>query len=178
MDKKHAIAGKYGDTILEHTLYKAYWRMILDKNDIKNTRQFLKEWSLAGTMEKIDCLRNSMQPWLKEDEEMINAGGRNSEIYVALIRKHSDLDIFKKARELNNKNFESYCQSKTHIFEKNYRKFIEECTALDKEFAEKKAKELKQKQQEEENRQKKKAQIERMKTLKPTVITVSNKKRK
>ena len=133
MDKKNAIAGLFGETTLEHVLYKAYYRLLMDTYKTTNISQFIKEWSSDEVMDKIEALRNSKNPWTEEETKFIeepDKGIKNTDIYKKLIRAHSDRDILDKALELNNPSFIGYCRMRTQVFENNYKAFIEKYISI------------------------------------------------
>lgn len=177
MDKKNCVAGLYGDTTLEHILYKAYWRLLIDQYKTDHISQFMKEYSPEDIAKRIDNLRNRENPWTDEEIALAKSfvKGKNN-TYPTLVRMHSDLDILKKSSKVGSEDFTLYCKAKTAHFEGNYKAFMKKYEELFdvKRFEEEKKHE--QLMAEEERRKKKKADIERLKTLKPTVVLVSKHK--
>ena len=173
--KKSAIAGLYGDTLIEHILYKTYWRLLMDNYKTDNVSQFMKEFSPEDVQKKIDNLRNRRTPWTEEDIEKLKVCARGNNTYPALLRAHSDTDVAEKALEVGNAYLAGYSRTRTEHFEKNFRAFME---SYEEKFDRAKAEEdrkLKQQQIEEENREKRKKEKKRLKNLKPTVVIVSKK---
>ena len=180
MSKKQAVAGQYGETVMEHTLHKTYVKFLLGGYDKKKTiiTPFLKEFSLKDVEEKITSLRESTNPWSKESINFIRTSGNNPEkLYKSLLVEHSDLDILKMAQEVGNESFLDCCMAKKVFFEKNYATFLADYKAAEDEAEAKKERAMIQKQREEENRKKKELDKQRLKNLKPTVVMVSKKKK-
>ena len=180
MDKKKAVAGFFGETPLEHTLHKTYARFLLSGYDSKKVvvTPFLKEFSLKDVEEKISALRESKNPWSKEDINFIRTCGNNPEkLYKSLLITHSDLDILKMAEEVGNEGFLKFCTRREKTFEESYAAFLSDYKKQEDEANAKKEKALAQQKREEERRRKNDADRQRMKTLRPTVMVISKRKK-
>lgn len=177
MKKDKAVAGLYGDTVLEHMLYKYYWMLLRDSTYKEyNIKQFMKEFSTEDIVRKIEALRGSRNPWTEDELKCIRVFEKKNNTYPTLIRTHSDLDILEKTIEMGNERMANYCRSKTANFEKNFKIFISE---YEKAFDVKRFEEQKKAEAtriSEENRKKKEADKKRLKNLKPTVMVVSKRK--
>ena len=116
--------------------------------------------------------------WTDSELNLIAKEKNKNETYAMLIKKHSDLDILEKAKELQGNGFITFAEQQTRAFEKCYDNFKHEYGSAIKEIEdEKKRKEL-QKQQEENNRIKKEAQRKQLKNMKAKILVVSSKKKK
>ena len=177
MGSKSTVAGKYGDSEIEHVLYKTYMRMATNRYRTSVVNTLANEYSFDEVVQKIDDLRNSRMPWTDKEIELITKSkkGRKIDTYAILIKAHSDLDILEKAKELQAQGFIVCATQQTNALEKSYDSFLQEY----KEVATEKENERKrielQKQQEAENRIKKAAEKERLKNMKAKVLVVSGK---
>ncbi len=179
MKKNKAIAGLMGETVLEHMLHKAYFKILMEgyNPDRLAIAPFVKEYAAEEVEAKISALRSTQNAWSKEDENFIRTAGNNPEkLYKTLIREHSDADIYKKAKEIGNAGFFAFCQKRELTFDKGYQEFLADFKRAKELEAAKKKKTWESQQRAEENKKKKEADKARLKTLKPTVVLVSKKK--
>ena len=81
------------------------------------------------------------------------------------------------AEEVGNEGFLKFCTRREKTFEESYAAFLSDYKKQEDEANAKKEKALAQQKREEERRRKKDADRQRMKTLRPTVMVISKRKK-
>ena len=178
INKKNSIAGLFGESEIEHILYKTYWRLIIGNYHPENNTQLVQHYSEDEVIQKINNLRNTNHPWTADEETMMQstAKGKKKDAYRMLLRVHSDKDILLKAKELDNCSLLSCAIEFTSIFEKNFKTFLTDYHTLANERQEKEEKRKLQQQKEKEAHERKQASKKRLQNLEKTVAVVSKNK--
>ena len=177
MSSKSTIAGELGRTEAEHALFKAYLRMATNRYKKSSIPTLINNlanyYSYIEAAEKLKILRAGRKSWEEYEINLIISEKNKVETYAGLIKKHSDLDILDKAKELNAQGFVTYAEQQTRTIDKHYQAFIQDFKEIYEQKENKRLQAELQKKQEEENRIK---NIERKKQLKQTkakIIVVS-----
>ena len=177
MSSKSTIAGELGRTEAEHALFKAYLRMATNRYKKSSIPTLINNlanyYSYIEAAEKLKILRAGRKPWEEHEINLIISEKNKVETYAGLIKKHSDLDILDKAKELNAQGFVTYAEQQTSTIDKHYQAFIQDFKEIYEQKENKRLQAELQRRQEEENHIK---NIERKKQLKQTkakIIVVS-----